>query len=242
MCIRDRNEVVLYAYCLMPNHYHLHLNPVKVKGWPGRPVGAILKHLNGWEWSSYRGYVGLAAPEERLHYRWLSLMQRRTDGGRRKEYRRYVERRACQDDEDFLKDLAASSYAVGDETYREEVKHELKEKKLERAVTGDVQWPEDRLPGIEMIEQAVLKEFGVTTEDLHCHGRHAGVVKSIAVELSCRLSGKSQREVGSYYGYGGDGGVSKQRQRLASRMAGDRMLSTRVDRLTRAVSKYIVQV
>jgi len=295
----DKNEVVLYAYCLMPNHYHLfvetplgnvqrfmqtlntayamyfrykhnspghcwqgrygaqlvkgddyirkltryiHLNPVKMKGWPGRPVEAILKHLNGWEWSSYRGYVGLAAPEERIDYRWLSLMQRRTDGGRRKECRRYVERRACQDDEDFLKDLAASSYAVGDETYREEVKNEIKEKKLERAVTGDVKWPEDRLPGIEMIEQAVLKEFGVKTEDLHCHGRHAGVVKSIAVELSCRLSGKSQREVGSYYGYGGDGGVSKQRQRLASRMAGDRMLSTRVDRLTRAVSKYIVQV
>ena len=188
----DKNEVILYAYCLMPNHYHLfvetplgnvqrfmqrlntayamyfrykhnrpghcwqgrygaqlvkgdeyiqkltryiHLNPVKVIGWAGKPATEILKHLNGWEWNSYRGYAALGGPEERLDYRWLKLMQRKTDGGRRKEYRRYVEWMACRDDEDFLKDVAASSYAVGDETYREEVKKEIKEKRLERVVT-----------------------------------------------------------------------------------------------------------
>ena len=77
---------------------------------------------------------------------------------------------------------------------------------------------------------------------MHCHGRHAGAAKSMAVELSCRLSGKNQREVGMYYGYGGDGGVSKQRQRLALRMASDRMMSTRFDKLMSAISKSIVQV
>ena len=88
----------------------------------------------------------------------------------------------------------------------------------------------------------VLAELGIGRDDLHSHGGHAGAAKSLAVELSCRFSGKTQREVGKYYGYTGDGGVSKQRKRLALKMAADRKLSLCFDKLARSVSKSIVQV
>ena len=101
---------------------------------------------------------------------------------------------------------------------------------------------EDHLPGIEVVKQWVVEQLGISRDDLHRHGGHAGTAKSLAVELSCRFSGKTQREVGKYYGYSGDGGVSKQRKRLALRMASDKPLALRFDQLNRSLLKYIVQV
>jgi len=288
------NEVTLYAYCLMPNHYHLlvetplgnvqrfmqrlntayamyfrykhdrpghcwqgrygaklvkgddyilrltryiHLNPVKVKAYKGNSRAEVLRHLNNWDWSSYGGYAGLKEPEGRINYRWLELMGR---AGRRKAYRGYIEEMLSEEDKGFLEENARSGYAIGGQEYRNEVAEELKQKRLERAVTGDVKWPEDGMVGIETIEQAVMKEFGIGHEDLHCHGQHAGIAKSVAVELCCRLSGASQREVGRYFGYRTDGGVSKQRQRLVHKT--DKRLVSRIEKLADALSKYIVQV
>jgi hypothetical protein len=167
-------------------------------------------------------------------------MSREGKIGKRQAYRKYVERMACQDDAEYLMAANASRYAIGAEEYLEGVAGQLKFKRAECAVTGDVVWPEDKLPGIELIESAVLKEFGVRREDLHCHGRHAGVAKAVAVELCCRLSGKSQRAVGQYFGYSTDAGVGKQRQRLAAKLAGDRKISSRVETMANAIVKSIV--
>ncbi len=294
-----KNEVKLYAYCLMSNHYHLlvetplgnvqmfmqrlntaygmyfrykhnkpghcwqgrygaklvkgddyvlrltryiHLNPVKIKGWTGKPLQKAIEHLNGYEWSSYRSYAGLIKPEERIDYRWLKLMGGVGGGWRRKAYRKYIESMVTRNDDEFIKEANASRYAIGDEEYREEVDDQVKEKRMEKAFQGDYIWPEDRLPGIAAIEAAVVKEFGVSCDDLHFHGQRAGVIKSIAIELCCRLSGKTQREVGEYFGYTGDGGVCKQRQRLAPILERDKELSDRVMKTTNSISKYIVQV
>ncbi len=293
----EANGVKLYAYCLMPNHYHLlaetplgnvqrfmqrlntsyamyfrykhtrpghcwqgrygaklvkadeyilrvtryiHLNPIKVQAFADRPRSELLEHLDGWLWSSYAGYAGLRGPEDRIDYRWLELMGRMTDAGRRKAYRQYIEQMVGQDDEEFLAENARSGYAIGGEAYRNEVAEELKQRRLERVATGDVRWPEDRMPGMETVERAVMEEFRISREALHSHGQHAGEAKSVAIELCCRLSGASQRDVGRYFGYRTDGGVTKQRQRLA--LLADPQLATRMERLTDALSKYIVQV
>lgn len=295
----ERNRVILYAYCLMPNHYHLfvetpmgnvqrfmqrlntayamyfrykhgrpghcwqgrygaklvrgeayilglcryiHLNPVKVKGWAGKPAEKVRGHLNAYEWSSYRGYAGLSRPEERIDYRWLDLMGGIGKTAKRKAYRKYVQRMACDEDAEYLKAASASGYAIGDDEYLEEVAEQLESKRMERTITGDVVWPEDKRPGIDVVEAAVLKEFGISRADLHCHGRHAGTAKAAAIELCCRLSGRTQREVGQYFGYGTDAGVCKQRQRFAVKLAADDALLSRVEKMAKRVAKSIVQV
>ena len=219
----EKNQVKLYAYCLMANHYHLfvetplgnlqrfmqnlntayamyyrykhkrpghcwqgrygaklvsgddyilrltryiHLNPVKVNRWAGETGEKVLEHLNGYEWSSFGGYAGLVDPERRIDYCWLDLMGRKTDAGRRRAYRKYIEEMACKDDEEFLKEAEASRYAIGGEEYREEVEEQVKDKRLEMVVTGDIIWPEDRMPGIEAIESALMKEFKISWENL----------------------------------------------------------------------------
>lgn len=37
-------------------------------------------------------------------------------------------------------------------------------------------------------------------EELKRHGHSAGVAKFLAVELACRLTGATQREIGEHYG------------------------------------------
>lgn len=63
------------------------INPVKVKGWAGRPREEVLRHLNEWNWSSYAGYAGIGAPEGRVDCKWLELMGRSTAGRRSTLYR-----------------------------------------------------------------------------------------------------------------------------------------------------------
>jgi hypothetical protein len=92
------------------------------------------------------------------------------------------------------------------------------------------------------VERVVLNKLKINREDLHSHGRHAGTAKGLAIEFSCRFSGKTQREVGQYYGYTGDGGVSKQRKRLAFKLSVDKELMFLFNNLSRVISKSIVQV
>ncbi len=81
------------------------------------------------------------------------------------------------------------------------------------------------------IRQVVAEEFGVDTQELRTHGRHAGVAKKVALELCCQFCGKSQRRVGEYFGYTGNGAVGKQRARLREMAGADRALSRRMKTL-----------
>jgi REP element-mobilizing transposase RayT len=288
------NKVILYAYCLMPNHYHLfvetpegnvqrfmqrlntayamyfryrhqrpghcwqgrygaklvsgdeyilgliryiHLNPVKKKDWAGRPAQEILRRLNRYVWSSYRGYAGWVEAEPRIDYRWLALVGSGGMTGRRNAYRKHAEQMACVDDGIFLKAVNANGYAIGDQEYMDEVAAEVKANRRRCAAARDIAWPEDRRPGLAAVEKAVQESCGLQREDLHCHGRHAGLAKAMAIELCCRLSGKSQRAVGEYFGYKTDAGVCRQRRRLAARLESSTKLGERMEQIEKAIVK-----
>ena len=83
----------------------------------------------------------------------------------------------------------------------------------------------------ERIDEAVAAEFGVKPSDLHAHGHRAGIVKSLAVELRCMLSGKSQRDAARYYGYRTDGGVARQRRLLRQKRRNSPPLERRLPRI-----------
>lgn len=284
----EQDQVRLYAYAILPNHYHLfietplgnvqrfmqrvntaygmyyrykhhhpghcfqgrygakvvagddyilaltryiHLNPVKGKTMEGMPTSEKKKLLNGYTWSSYGGYAGIRASEDRIDYRWLSELGLLTERGNREAYRRYVEGMLAKDDGVFLEETDKSRYAIGDDRFRDKVESELKGKQIERAVTGDIVWPEDLFPGIDEVAKRVCDEFKVATEDLTGHGRAVGKVKALAVELCCRCSGASQREVAKRFGYGSESSVGKARQLARAMLAGDSGLARRVARI-----------
>lgn len=278
------DAVVLYAYVLMPNHYHLfvetpqgnvqrfmqrlntaysmyfrfrhrrpghcfqgrygakvvsgdayilgltryiHLNPVKGESVQALPAERKRDMLRAFAYSSYRGYAGWAAPEPRIDYRWLRLMGRRTDGGRRQAYGRFVEAMLVQDDALFLRESARSRYAIGDERFREEAEQELKDLRLERAVSGDILWPEHRRPDVETVAEAAAEVLQIRVADARFHGHRLGLRKYLLVEWCCRLSGASQRAVGEHLRYGSESAVGKARKKAQAALVSDPALAAK---------------
>ena len=275
----EADGLILYAYVLMPNHYHLfvetpmgnvsrfmqrlntaygmyfrfkhkrpghcfqgrygaklvegdryilgltryiHLNPVKGEGMKAVAVDRKRALLRDFPHSSYCGYAGLSKPEPRIDYRWLERMGSVTERGNRQAYGRYVEGMLQEDDGQFLDETGKSRYAIGDERFREESEQALKEKRQERAVTGDVIWPEDRRPDVETVAGVAASVLGVALADIRFHGHRLGERKALAVEWCCRLSGASQRAVGQYLGYGSESAVGKARKRAQAALSKSR--------------------
>ena len=68
--------------------------------------------------------------------------------------------------------------------------------------------------GIQRVDQAVAAHYGVKAEDARTCLACGGAAKFVAVELSCRLTGITQREIGAHYGDITSAGVSNIRRRL----------------------------
>ncbi|MBM4142222.1 MAG: hypothetical protein FJ225_01315 [Lentisphaerae bacterium] len=290
----ERDEVVLYAYCLLPNHGHLlvetplgnihrfmqrlntaygmyrrykrnrpghcfqgrygaklvggdeyilrvsryiHLNPVRIKRMEAASASEKTACLNDYPWSSYGGYVDGKRIEEIVNYRWLRLMDRSTPGRSRIAYRAYVESMVDGEDPVLKEAMGASCYAIGDGEFRAQVHGELREVRLNKGAYGDIAWPLEREPDMDVVTQTVAGELGADVQELRRHGRRAGVAKMIAIELCCRLCGKSQREVGRSFGYKGNGAVGKQRAKLRELMAGDEALRRQLTRLRKKLAE-----
>jgi REP element-mobilizing transposase RayT len=289
----DKDEVKLYAFVIMPNHYHLfvepkhgniqrfmqrlntsysmyhrykhkkpghcfqgrygaklvkgddyvirltryiHLNPVKVAACKGMKIEEKINLLNSFKWSSYRRYAGM--PDGlalKIDDGYLSMMNRLTDNGNRAAYRRYVEGCISRSDAEMLQALALSRYAVGSPKFLEQIEDELKEVKVNKGVYGDIRWPEGRKYTIKQITAAVALEFGEKAEDLKAKHSY-GWGRKIAIELSSRHSGLSQRQIGEYFGYGGNGSVLKQRNRLRDMLKADDALQKRITRIEKGLA------
>jgi putative transposase len=185
------------GYLLSLTRY-IHLNPVKTSVMQKRTEREQIAFLNEYSWSSYRGYVKKKDEEEIVDYRWRELI----GGGSRRErtrYRRYVERGISRDDEVLAAAMEQSEYAIGDDEFVAEVEEDLRGRQKGDRGDADVRWPEKRGATLEEIMAAVGKVYGCKTEDLHAHGHHAGEAKRTAIGLACRLSGLSNREIGTEF-------------------------------------------
>ena len=217
-------------YTLRVTRY-IHLNPVKTKRFKSVPAEEKLKYLNEYRWSSYAGYVRSGKQQEFIDYRWLKLMGRRGMAGCRRAYGAYVASLVNGEDGPLQEALGASRYAIGEADFRREIDEQLHEVRLRKGVYGDIVWPERGVISVEAVTERVAEEFGVQPPELRAHGRRAGVAKKVAIELCCQLSGMSQRAVGEYFGYKGNGAVGKQRERIRLMVSDDKTLERRVARL-----------
>jgi len=284
----EEDRVILYAYVLMPNHYHLfletprgnlarfmqrlntaysmyfrykkqrpghcfqgrygaklvdgdeylvrltryiHLNPVKVKRYAAATREEKKNALDGWKWSSYRGYAGLGPAEDRVNYRWLPLMGRPTTNGNRAAYRTYVEGLLQETDEVLKEADGRSRYALGDEAFRQEAEQTLQDQMQDTYFAEDVIPAKRRTVDVDDVEETVAKAYGLGREDLHSRRRHAAEAKGVALELCCRLADTTQRALSVRFGYGHESSVGKQRHAIAKRLAEDKGLQRRFNRL-----------
>jgi putative transposase len=210
---------------------YIHLNPVWTKAEQRKPVDERVKTLSEFCWSSYRGYAGLAKPEERIDYLLLGEMDRMTDKARRQAYRAYCEGMVGGEDEVLKAAKGRSRYAWGDDRFVEEAEDDLNEAKLRRAIKGDVDWPVRKTPGVEESIRNVCKRLELDRRVLSEDGRKLGPVKGLALEAICRISGGSQRDVARGLGIASDVTIGYQRRLLAKQMKSDQALCRRLESL-----------
>ena len=251
----EQYGVILYAWVLMPNHYHLvvrtpranlsrfmqrlnssyslyyrykharpghafggrykallvesndyllaltryvHMNPVKTKPVLHRPAGERIRILEEYPWSSYPGYVRSQQATEWVDYAVLKQYGSTFPDARRR-YRAYAQAMVAKGDDLLREGMGRSIYALGSESFVNEVEQELCREKLKGTRNPDLLMP---WRGVEMtaIDQVVAKVYGIKVEELYQHGRSAGEAKAVAVELASRWSGETQRAIGAHYG------------------------------------------
>jgi REP element-mobilizing transposase RayT len=199
------------TYLRMLTRY-IHLNPIKIAACRklGRP--ARVSRLEGYAWSSYPGYVDAGKRLEFVCYDLLADYGRTLPEARR-QYRAYVHACVLEDDAPLLAALAASRHAIGGEKFVEQTEQRLAIRRSGNALDRDVDLPRTTVP-IERIDETVAAHFTVTPADLASCLACGGAAKFVAVELACRLTGMTQRAIGTHYGAISSAGVSNIRRRL----------------------------
>ena len=264
----EQYDVVLYAYVLMSNHYHLlvrtrqanlgrfmqrlntsyalysrykhkkpghrlegrykaklvqgdpylltltryiHLNPVKIKAMVKRDHTERQRFIEQYEWSSCLGYLDERRQEDFVSYDALAALGSDNPRVARRRYRRYLYGFLTADDKELIQVLDRCRYGIGDDDFVETLERELRGRKEGGDRDRDLDYPVERIP-VERIDAVIAQAFGTRVEMLRVNGHAAGsgLAKSVAMELACRLSGMSQRDVGACHG-----GVSSQAVSLA---------------------------
>jgi hypothetical protein len=164
----------------------------------------------GWEWLEKGFILNQISTEERR-------AQRR--------YGKYVKEGGERKMEHPLEEVVGS-IVLGSERFIEWVRARWIEKKeISRdipALRRLARWPD-----LSTILKQTEKVFGSGT---------AGS-RQVALYLSHRLSGVSLREIGKFFGEIGPSAVTQNTRRLGDRLAEDRGLSKRVDKLMKALSE-----
>ena len=276
----EQYDIILYAYVLMNNHYHLlvrtrhanlsrfmqrlntsyalysrykhkkpghrlegrykaklvqgdeylltltryiHLNPIKVRAMLNLERTARVRYLEQYEWSSYRGYVDKKSQEDIVCYDVLKTMGR-SERERRREYREYVYGCLMEDDDRIKEALALSACGIGDESYINDLEEEMRGRKTGSAQDRDIDYPEEFVD-VGHVDEVVAEAYGIKLEMLKAHGHTSGVgvVKAVAMELACRLTGMTQRAVGVRYGGISSQAVSHARRRVKADVPAERL-------------------
>jgi len=232
-CLQGRYGAKLVQgdlYLLRLTRY-IHLNPVKVdrmKSWSDQRK---LEYLHQYKWSSYLGYIDKEFTEEIVDYRWMDLMDRRTERGTRRAYRRYVEAFLTQDDELILAAMKASRWAIGDQEFVESIDREMTSRRRELSHPSDVAGVPGRAVPLSTIMETVAQDFRVSSERIRARGCGAGHARAVMIELACRHCGMTQRALAEELGVS-EHAVGKQRRRLLDRVKGDPVLASRLGALS----------
>lgn len=280
----ETDSVTLYAYCLMPNHFHLfvetphanidefmrrlctayglyfryrhrrpghcfqgrykaplvqgddyilrltryiHLNPVKIHSALTLPDGEKWGVLKRHKWSSLEGYINRRYTADCIDYRWLELLG--SQRAQRRQYREYLAQMFDMDDPILGQSMMSSSYAIGDESFRDEVDMWVRKQSAAARTQGDIAVPSQAVVvAVEDVACAVAGEFGLSVETLNSPRLRVGHARGFFVELACRLCQFSQRDLARFLGNVSEHAVGNARRRLHEALLRDERLALRL--------------
>jgi len=208
-------------YLLKLSRY-IHLNPVKVGSVKRLPMPEQIKELRGYEWSSFRGYMGKVKPLDGLDEKPLLAMMGSGQEARR-EYGRYVERGLLEKDEE-LAVLKKSAWGIGSDEFTERVQGLYDEKVRACSRKEDVSFRREQ--GGRLEAKIIL---GVVGESLNLEEgweqeRRQDMSRAVGAAMLCKYGGISQRKAAGALGVTTGAAVSIQLKRLEEALKLDKEL------------------
>jgi len=230
----DGNE-----YLLKLSRY-VHLNPVKIGAVRSKPLAERLEMLRTYPWSSYRGYVGLAARRAFVEHDPVLDLMDLMDGSKTKRgerYRAFVESGVAEDDGEFAAVLGRSVHCIGSDDFREEVEVRYAALLGKGVVREDASFRRragvlraDRIMAMVAVI-AGLPEEALRTRRRDCRWR------AVAARMLCRYGGLTQRDVAETLGVRTGVAVSCQLRRLTQLLESDLELGSVVQRIEKQLDK-----
>jgi REP element-mobilizing transposase RayT len=180
---------------------YLHLNPVrgKVLG-RGTPVERR-RRLREYEWSSYRGYGGLAKPFGFVEEAMIlgELQGARKVGMReRLQYRRFVEEGLVREMENPFEAVRWQT-VLGSESFARKMQDRLRGMKGEGREVTAVRRGARGVKPMEVVRQ-VARSYGVRKEALLGPGEYGWEARNVAMALVWEKCAISLRELGELFG------------------------------------------
>ena len=219
---------------------YIHLNPVASGENSQIPLSQRIQRLREYVWSSYRGYAGIATPEEFVDERpLLAMMHGKTIARRRVEYSRFVEAGLARVDAEWI-----DIYRRGQQGIDADViltnSHEKSEGARETASRTQSATLRSRCPCIdpEAIIMKVGMEFAISKDKLRMR-TYAGLARSTALLMLTRHARMTQRKAADVMGLGTAAAVCQQISRLKKRLATDSGLATRISKLSAAIERSL---
>ena len=222
---------------------YIHLNPVFTRAAKKLDVRERIDMLRRYRWSSYRSYIGRAAPLEFVGYApMLAVTNAETKAKRPTEYRKFVEAGIAETDRDLQRILAMSPLAIGSEKFMGWVRGMHDKLSSGRRRTEDVVLRRrSRRLAAERVIEIVCRKLGAERGEVTVQ-RKGSLLRPITAKMLCRYSGLTQRQVGEFLSLSTGAAVSHQLKRLSTAAATNRKIRKQLAAVEQAVRTEIQAV
>jgi len=203
---------------------YIHRNPVRA---------GLTKRLDGYPWSSHKGYLSRAKRWEWLHKDYVLAMLAKRRADRLRLYREFV---SMGDREEILQVFSRKKWpwVLGSEEFVSRVKERFFARKLDEEV------PESRqlAPEVDEIKKAVCEFYGVAEAELLGSRRGSfNEARNVAIYLARRLRRERLKEIGEAFQMNTYSSVSSVIERVKAALPADKGMRRRVERISRIIAK-----
>jgi len=223
------------GYILRLSRY-IHLNPVFTRAAKKLPLRERIDMLRRYRWSSYRSYIGRAAPLGFVDYApMLAMTKAATKAKRPGEYRKFVEAAIAESDRDLGRILQASPLAIGSEEFMHWVRG------IHDKLSGSRRSAEDvtlrrrsRRLAAERVIEIVCSQLGADRKEV-IEQRKGSLLRPVTAKMLCRYAGLTQRQAGELLDLSTGAAVSIQLKRLAAAAAANGKLRKQLTAIEKAI-------
>lgn len=218
---------------------YVHLNVVQTQGAKRLPLRERIKELRAYRWSSYRSYIGKEPRKSWVAYGPMLALLGGYGLSGAGGYRRFVESGLAEEDEEFLEIIKGAAYAIGSESFVEQIKNTyelLLNTKYKREDTALRKIGRRLAP--RTVLETVARVMGEEPADFLRRRRDVWN-RAVAVKMLCRYAGCSRRGAAEFLRMGSGAAASMQLKELEEARQTDRRLAKLVLAAEEACSKLI---